>query len=144
MLEDGELIAQANITPLARQSAGKIVALDAFKDDVERLLGKNLAGVVKAGERLNDHDYRVCRVEAIGKVNELDIQWIYYHITDKEGRGAAVAFTLDSKLADRFAGEDDALVNSLQLFDPAMSPAEADNADNEQSARRSIPAPSRK
>ncbi|MEX2188630.1 MAG: hypothetical protein WD875_17615 [Pirellulales bacterium] len=142
MMEDGELIAQANITPLAKQSPGKTVALEAFEADVERLLGKNLAGVVKAGERMNERDYRVCRVEAIGKVNDLDIQWVYYHVTDKEGRGAAVAVTLDSKLAERFAGDDDALIGGLQLLDPSVPPVAAD--DIEQSAQRSVLEPNPK
>ncbi len=140
LMEDGELIAQANLTPLVKQSPGKTVALEAFKSDIERLLGKNLAGVVKAGERMNANEYRVCRVEAIGKVNDLDIQWVYYHVTDKEGRGVAVAFTLDSKLAERFAGDDVALIDSLQLLDPAKAPAATDG-NVEQSAQRSILTP---
>lgn len=145
LLDDGAVTAQANITPLAKQSPGKKITLETFKADVERLLGKNLAGVVRASEKMNDRDYHVCRVDAIGKINDVDIQWIYYHVADKEGRGAAIAFTFDSKLADRFAGEDEALVNSLQLFDPPAEPA-AETADDaiEQSAQRSVLAPPRK
>lgn len=146
MLEDGELIAQVNVTPLARQQAGKAITLEAFQADVEKVLGKNLAGVVKVGEKMNQHDYRVCRVEALGKVNDLDIQWIYFHVTDKTGRGAALAFTLDSKLAERFAGEDEALVAGLQLLDPATIPAATAVPDEPtaESAQRSILSPDRK
>jgi hypothetical protein len=139
MLEDGELIAQVNVTPLARQQAGKAITLEAFQADVGKVLGQNLAGIVKAGEKMNEQDYRICRVEALGKVNDLDIQWIYYHVTDKDGRGAAFAFTLDSKLAERFAGEEESLVASLQLLDPTTKgTTEATNEPNEESAQRSI------
>lgn len=145
MLEDGELIAQVNITPLARQQSGKAITLEAFQADVEKVLGTSLAGIVKAGEKMNQHDYRVCRVEALGKVNDLDIQWIYFHVTDKDGRGVALAFTLDSKLAERFAGEDEALVASVQLADPTTQPAGASSDEpDEASAQRSILSPNRK
>jgi hypothetical protein len=145
MLEDGELIAQVNVTPLARQTPGKAITLEAFQADVGKVLGQNLAGIVKAGEKMSEQDYRVCRVEAMGKVNELDIQWIYYHVTDKDGRGAAFAFTLDSKLAERFAGEEESLVASLQLLDPTTkAAAEATDEPSEESAQRSILEPNRK
>jgi hypothetical protein len=145
MIEDGELIAQANITPLVKQTPGKTITLEAFKADVERVLGQNLAGVSKAGESMNHHNYRVCRVEAVGKVNELEIQWIYYHVTDQDGFAAAVAFTLATSLTERFAGEDDSLVGSLQLIDPNLAAADAKPGDpDEQSADGSVLTPNRK
>jgi hypothetical protein len=145
MIEDGELIAQVNVTPLARQQSGKAITLEAFQADVGKVLGQSLAGIVKAGEKMSDQDYRVCRVEAMGKVNDLDIQWIYYHVTDKEGRGAAFAFTLDSKLAERFAGEEESLVASLQLLDPTTkATTDSVNEPSEESAQRSILRPNRK
>lgn len=144
MIEDGELMAQANITPLVKQTPGKTITLEAFKADVERVLGQNLAGVSKAGESMNHHNYRVCRVEAVGKVNDLEIQWIYYHVTDKNGLGAAVAFTLATSLTERFAGEDDSLVGSLQLIDPDLAAAETKNDGADEQADNSVLSPNRK
>jgi hypothetical protein len=133
MIDRGELAAQVNLTPLAKQQPGKTMSLEAFKADVEKVLGKNLAGVSKASERINQHGYRVCRVEAVGKVNDLDIVWIYYHVADREGQGIALAFTVESRLVSQVAGADETIVDSLLFAEPIEK-----TADNSESAEKSV------
>ena len=56
--------------------------------------------------------------------SEIPIQWVYYHISDDQGRRAALAFTFESKLVERFAEADRTLVETFQ-FTPRRQPTEA-------------------
>lgn len=115
MIEQGDLIAQCNVTSLPDLDRGKRVPLDAFRADVQKALGKNFGEFVEASQRTNDRGLRVLRAVVSGVASELPIQWIYYHLSDSDGRQAAIVFTMDSKVVEKFAGGDDALVSSFEF-----------------------------
>jgi hypothetical protein len=138
MMDRGELVAQANVSPAKKLPEGKSIALEAFQDDVRTILGKGFGSFVKASEGISQHGYRVLRVEAIGRVDDLEITWTYYHLTDRQGNALALSFTRESRLAEQFAEGDVAFIEGLQLVDAAASAAPA-----AESASRSILAPAR-
>jgi hypothetical protein len=123
LVERGELVAQVNIAPMDRRAAGTSLALEEYQRHVEQALGKNLGQFLSVGQQANARDYRVYRLEAIGKVNDLEIVWIYYYVCDKEGRHLGIAFTLDSRLVDQFAKADRALIENLMLSDKPATAA---------------------
>ena len=115
LVDKGELIAQANIS---RVNEAKDLTLGEFQREVEQALGKKFQQWVAADEKQNG-DIHLFHLIAAGETEGLSIQWIYYHLRDGAGRRATVAFTIESKLMEQFAGADEQLVSTLKLVDPA-------------------------
>jgi len=126
LIDKGELVAQCNIVRMPNLPAGKQVALKAFQDDVRASLDKHLEQFVEATESKTETGLRQLRVVAVGTVSEVPIQWIYYLVTDDRGHRAALVFTLESKLAEQFAGSDGPVVGNLRFQDDARQPIAAD------------------
>jgi hypothetical protein len=122
MLDRGEAVAQCNVSSLPVRPADKLVALNEFQEDVRRALGKDFGEFVEAGQKVDDAEHRILRVVAEGKASEIPIQWIYYHVADKQGRQVAFTFTVEKSLLERFDDADKLLVQSLRFVEP---PAES-------------------
>lgn len=121
MLVRGELVAQCNLSPLAKLPAGRFPSIAQFQADVQRALGESFGQLVNAGESAGEAGYRVYKVVVRGEVSELPIQWRYYLVGDEQGRRAALVFTVEERLADRLADADRELVDSLRFGDPKMA-----------------------
>jgi hypothetical protein len=115
LVQRGELMAQCNVSPLPQTAPEKIVTLAKFQQDVERSLGKNFQQFVKAAQSSHRLGYSVYRLEAVGEVSELPIQWNYYLVADDRGNQVVFAFTLEAELVEKFAGADRALVDSFRF-----------------------------
>jgi hypothetical protein len=92
------------------------LSIETLQTDIQRSLAKNFGQFVEAKQFKTDRGLRALRVVAAGVASELPIQWIYYHITDPEGHQAALVFTLDAKLVERFGGEDQTLVSAFEIL----------------------------
>jgi hypothetical protein len=123
LVDRGELVAQCNVTRLAPAADGKIPTLATFQEDIQKALGKNFGRFLSAAESSNDHGYTVYRATIEGEVEDLPIQWIYYLVADERGRQAVFAFTLESKLVERFEGADSPIINSVELGGGAVDTA---------------------
>ena len=113
LVKRGELVAQCNISRLPDLSNGTRLQVREFQADIERALGKSFGQFVEASENETEEGLRVIRVIALGNVSELPIDWIYYHISDDQGRRVSVVFTLEEKLAEQFEGSDSELVGAF-------------------------------
>ena len=118
LIDQGELIAQCNTSSLPEFAAGKRVQLPEFQADIERV-GQDLGQFVEASQQQSEGGLRVLRAVVSGLASELPIQWVYYHISDDRGRQAALVFTMDAKVVEKFAGADQAMVGSLEPTDSA-------------------------
>lgn len=114
-VDNGDLLAQCNISELTPLSAGKQVGLEQFQQDVRRAVGQRFGQFEQASQETDEQGCHVLRVAALGKVEEVVIRWVYYHISNKAGRRAAYVFTMEADLAERFAEADQTLVSSLQF-----------------------------
>ena len=123
LVDAGDLIAQCNITRLPDLPPGKPLELSSLQKDVQRSLGKNFGEIVSATQSTTDKGLHVLRVVAAGTVSDLPILWTYYHLSNDQGYRAAYVFTLEGKLADRFANADETLVTSLELLKAAKPDA---------------------
>jgi hypothetical protein len=119
MIDQGELIAQCNISSLPDLAAGKRVQLPEFQADIEKALGKNFGQFVEASQQNSESGHRVLRAVVSGLASELPIQWIYYHISDDNGRQAALVFTMDAKVVEKFAGADQSIIGTFAFVDRA-------------------------
>lgn len=124
MVDHGELVAQCNLAPLRTAAPEHPPALDQFQRDIQQALGDRLDSFVKARESLDEQGRRVLRVVASGAVSEVPIEWIYYLITDQQGRQATLSFTYETDLAKRFGNADEQLVQGLSFALPAVETAQ--------------------
>jgi hypothetical protein len=123
MVDRGDLVAQCNLSPRPPLGKGEQLTLEGFQDDVKRVLGKNLEQVVAAGEDV-ENGIRVLRVVVAGKAGELPIQWTYYHLSDDQGRRAALVFTIESSLLERYPNIDREFIQGFRfLADKQPTPA---------------------
>jgi hypothetical protein len=115
LIDRGDLIAQCNITPRPPLDNRETVTIEAFQDDVRRVLGKNAEQIVEAGEE-HGEGRQILRVVVAGKVGDVPIQWTYYHVAEAGGRRASLVFTIESSLLERFASIDRDLLDSFQFL----------------------------
>jgi len=134
LVDRGDLIAQCNITELPDVEPGRHLSLEEFQGEIQQKLGEHFGQVVEASQAAGEGGSRVLRVVVSGTASEIPIQWIYYHISSREGRRAAIAFTFESELAERFAEADRTLVETFEFL-PRPEPEEARNTRDE--SRRS-------
>jgi hypothetical protein len=133
LVDRGDLIAQCNISRLKDMPEGKQLALDAFQEEVGSTLGKGPEGgtanktterqVVNADQATTDNGLRQLRVVVAGAVQEVPVQWTYYHLSDSKGRNIALVFTMDARLVERFADLDRSMISSLELRSRAADAA---------------------
>jgi hypothetical protein len=116
LVDRGDLIAQCNISPLPTLGQNQRLTLEGFQEEVRRALGKNFEQLVEASDQTIDAGVQILRVVATGRTGELPIDWMYYHLADDHGHRAAVVFTLESGLADRFAHLDRELVAAFRFL----------------------------
>jgi len=117
LVDRGDLIAQCNISELPETEAGRQLSLEAFQADVQRTLGDSFGQIVEASRSTTEDGKRVLRVLVAGIASEIPIHWIYYHLSDNKGRCAALAFTLEAKLVERFAEADRTLIETFEFTD---------------------------
>ncbi len=123
-VDQGDLVAQCNISRLPDLAAGKQLQLEELQADVKQTLGQNFGHLVEASQATDD-DLRVLRVVASGVVSDLPIQWVYYHISNNRGQRAACVFTLEAKLVERFAAADQTLTSGFQFLQSETGPEPA-------------------
>lgn len=130
MIDQGQLIAQCNISTLPDLAAGKRVQLPEFQADIEKALAKNFGQFVEASQQKSRSGHRVLRAVVSGLASELPIQWTYYHISDDRGRQTALVFTMDAKLVEKFAGADQSMVDTFEFVERAApTPASINTAE---------------
>ncbi|MDA1051770.1 MAG: hypothetical protein O3C40_14995 [Planctomycetota bacterium] len=137
MIQQGELIAQCNISSLPDLATGKRVQLPDFQADIEKALGKNFGQFVEASQQKNERGHRVLRAVVAGLASELPIQWIYYNISDEAGRQTALAFTMDAKIVEKFAAADESIVGSFEFIERA-APTPAPAGPGETAAKSTV------
>lgn len=134
LIDNGDLIAQCNLSRLPDLPLDKRPALDAFQREVASTLGQNFGQFVDADQSTSDGGHRQLRIVVAGNVQEVPVQWTYYHLSDNEGRNAALVFTMDSSLVERFAELDRAMVSSLTLRSRKHDVQAAEPEENPQEA----------
>lgn len=121
MVDSGKTIAQCNVRRLKKQEPGKRLALETFQKDIQKALEGKFGKFVEAREFDRRDKYHVLQVAAQGLVTEIPVQWVYYHLTSPTGECASYVYTMELGVAEKFADQDSAMVNSLELV--ALAPA---------------------
>jgi len=126
LVDRGDLIAQCNISRLPQLAKGEQLTLEAFQEDVKKTLGKNFSQIVEASQEVSDNGIRTLRVIVSGTTSDLPIQWTYYHLSDDAGNRAALVFTIEGNLVERFAQIDRELIAAFR-FQAGKQPTPAES-----------------
>jgi hypothetical protein len=123
LIDQGSLIAQCNLTPLRRATAGEHVSPTQFQDDIRTSLGARFKSIQKA-EPIPTEDGRfLYRVTVAGEANKNPITWIYYLCAAPSGAQTSSVFAVDASLIKRLGNRDLEMMKSLKFIDV---PAQAD------------------
>ncbi|MGA2062874.1 MAG: hypothetical protein ABSG67_20565 [Thermoguttaceae bacterium] len=115
-IEQGEMIAQCNISALEPGEPDKLVSLEKYQEDIQHALGNEFKEFVEAGQAVDKANRRVLRVVVRGTASDLPIVWNYYHIADQQGRQMACVFTFEEKYAQRLGKADREIIDSLRFI----------------------------
>jgi hypothetical protein len=120
-VENGEMIAQCNINVLDATTPGTHITERQFDADIRKALGEQLEKFTAAAPVPTGLGRFIYRVEAVGKVKNLDMTWRYYLVANLAGHQAALVFSFETDLAERLGNADRELAESLQ-FSTADTP----------------------
>ncbi|MBW3596054.1 MAG: hypothetical protein KY475_02125, partial [Planctomycetes bacterium] len=118
LVDEGKVVAQCNLSSLPKLAEGRKLQLEEFQEEIQKALGENFGQFVEASQGTTETGLRVLRVAAVGEASELAIHWIYYHVSDDEGRRASFVFTLEADQVERFGAADANFAAHLELFPP--------------------------
>lgn len=128
LVDRGDLIAQCNISPLPPLESGETFSIVDFQQDIQRALSERFGEFVTASESKTDTGLHVMRVVTTGMVDQLSIDWVYYHLTDDQGRRVSCVCTSESSLAERLGAADQELISSFHFLARADQPSEPEMA----------------
>ncbi len=121
LIDRGALVAQCNVSVLAKVKLTEPISLESFQKEVQHSLGKNFAAFEHAAEREHPAGYRMLHAVAHGAVSDLPIVWHYYLLIDRQGRRAALSFTMEGRLLERFGEADRLILNEFRFSETAQA-----------------------
>ena len=116
MVGGGQFIAQCNISPLPSAGEDEAVELAKFRAQVEQTIAEQGGQVEETSKADAENGLSVLRIAASGKANGVLLTYIYYLLTQTDGRRAAIVFTLASAQQEQFATADHDLIGSIQFL----------------------------
>jgi hypothetical protein len=88
---------------------------------VQQSLGKHFGQFERAAERKTASGLRLLEVVTVGVVAEMPISWRYYLLINEAGERAAVSFTMEAALAERFGDADQLIIEQFQFADQQVA-----------------------
>jgi hypothetical protein len=123
LVDRGELVAQCNASVLPKLNGTEPITIETFQTEVQQSLGKHFGHFERAAENRTSGGLRMLNVVAMGAVEGLPITWNYYLLIDPKGRRAAVSFTMENALADRFGEADRLIIDEFRFHEPKNAAA---------------------
>jgi hypothetical protein len=121
LVDRGDLVAQCNVSILPKLDVEKPLTLETFQREVQQSLGKHFGQFERAAERKTASGLRLLEVVAVGVVAEMPISWRYYLLINEAGERAAVSFTMEAALAERFGDADQLIIEQFQFADQQVA-----------------------
>jgi hypothetical protein len=113
---DNARVAQCNVTNLVDFEPGRQLSMDGFVADVQASLAGSSFQIRQSSERVTGSRMRAIRIESYGRIKDVDVIWIHYHLSNDDGRRAVLAFTLNAEDAEAFGAEDSQIVDAFELI----------------------------
>jgi hypothetical protein len=118
-LDHGQDIGMCKVSPQPQLSVAKLPTAGQFQEIVQKVLGASFGEITEATESQTAAHLRIVRVSVKGKDADIPARWIYYHVSDPQGRQATLTFRVEEKNLEAFGHADDALVQSLGFVEKA-------------------------
>lgn len=115
LLDRGEFVAQATITPWQKAEPGQHMDAAAFRDAMLRSPGWTSEGLLTEGETPGRTGRWVYRVVARGQMENIAVLQTFYLVAGPNGDQVVVAITTKPAQADKLAGRDALLVDGLEF-----------------------------
>ncbi len=124
LVDKGELVAQCNISPLKPVAPEAVQTLEQFKASVQKALGDKRQKFTAEKESQTTAGHRLIRLEAIGAVDSLEVEWHYFLVADDRGHQVAAGVTLERSLRERLGNLDGQMMESLIWNVPSDTPGQ--------------------
>jgi hypothetical protein len=115
LMERGDFVAQATITPWEPAAKGKHMEPEKFRDQMARTPGWEIEKEVQIGEVPADGGRWIYRVSAVGQLDGSNVLQNFYLIAGPNGEQVVVVFTLTPKQAERLGSRDLSLAGSIEF-----------------------------
>ena len=116
LMDRGDFIAQATITPWTAADKGKHLSPDEFKTAMYESAGFELTKELQAGEVPSDQKDRwVYRLSALAELDGVEVMQNCYLIAAPNGEQVVVTFTMTPKQAEKLGARDLSFVGSMEV-----------------------------
>ena len=136
LVTNGKTLAQCNIQRLKQRSPDEPLSLTEFKSGVVSALGDRYTKLLSAREYKRKDNYNVLKIVAEGAVDEIPIQWVYYHLSHPGGHCAAYVYTMEKESASSFDAYDQMMVDTIKLAEIPEEKEKSARQANRPSDRR--------
>jgi hypothetical protein len=117
LMEDGDFVAQATVTPWTPAEKGKHLTPEAFHDAMNETPGWEPEKELQAGEAPSPtpESRWIYRISTLGKMDDVEVLQNFYLVAAPGGEQVVVAVTLTPKQAEKLGARDLALVGGIEL-----------------------------
>jgi hypothetical protein len=117
LLDRGDFVAQATITPWTRAEEGKHLSPEEFRQAMAETPGWEPENELQAGEVPAEKGRWIYRISALGELDGTKVMQNLYLVAGSDGRQVVLSFTMAPKQADRLGSRDLSLAANLDFPD---------------------------
>ena len=115
LMDNGDFVAQATVTPWTPAEKGKHLTPDAFREAMNDTPGWAPEKELQAGEAPSPDDRWIYRISEVGKMDDVEVLQNFYLVAAPGGEQLVVLVTLTPKQAEKLGARDLALVGGIEL-----------------------------
>lgn len=115
LMERGDFVAQATVTPWTPAPKGKRLSDDEFREAMARTPGWDAEKELQAGEVPGGDGRTIFRISTLGKMDGVAVMQNFYLVAGTNGEQVVVAVTLTPKKADQLGSRDLSLAGSIEF-----------------------------
>jgi len=123
LMENGSLICQCNLSPIAAAAPGQHTPIEQFETDIRQALGDKFKTFAARDQIPTDDGRTILRLVANGEMSvtseqgavKLPMTWIYYLCADRSGKQLSFVFVVEPEYVKLLAGRDLAMVKSVRF-----------------------------
>jgi hypothetical protein len=125
LISNNTIIAQCNVTKLPALDDGKQLTMAGLQAEIQKSLGNNFQSFLEASEKVTPSKLKLMRVVVSGRSEDVPIHWVYAHLSDDTGRRLSMVFTMGGNAVEQFAGADEQICGTLEMFTPPAKKEES-------------------
>ena len=116
-LNQGELMAQCSVVRLPSRPADNPLTLESFKKEVATIVAADSDAKLESAEQLKSRSgLNVLEIQVSGVVEDVPLNWMYFHVSNHQGRCVTFVFTLEEELAPEVRPAARKLVSNLKFL----------------------------